>query len=83
MDRAYLILNAIFLVVIVLFMGLSMWCGAEADRAHQCLLDDECVEKYRAKIELEKQNERNETRSTHKPTAHPTVIGGHPYVFFY
>ena len=82
-DRDYWILNIVFLIVLVVFIGLSLWLAAEADRAHSCLLDDACIEKYRAKIELEKKNECSEPRSTHKPTAHPTVIGGRPYVFFY
>ena len=82
-DRDYWILNIVFLIVLVVFIGLSLWLAAEADRAHSCLLDDACIEKYRAKIELEKKNECSEPRSTHKPTAHPAVIGGRPYVFFY
>ena len=83
MDRAYWILNIFFLIVLVVFIGLAMWLGAEVDRAHTCLLDEECIEKYRTKIELEKKNECSEPRSAHKPSAHPTVIGGRPYVFFF
>ncbi len=83
MDRSLWILNILFLIVLVVFIGLSLWLAAEADRAHACLLDDACIEKYRAKIELEKKSECSEPRSSHKPTAHPTVIGGRPYVFFY
>lgn len=80
MDRDYWILNIVFLIVLVVFIGLTLWLAAEADRAHSCLLDDECVEKYRAKIELEKKSEHH---STYTPTAHTTVIGGRPYVFFH
>ena len=83
MDRSYWILNILFLIVLVVFIGLTLWLAAEVDRAHSCLLDDACIEHYRAKIELEKNDKCNESRSTHKPSAHPTVIGGRPYVFFY
>ena len=54
MDRDYWILNIVFLIVLVVFIGLTLWLAAEADHAHSCLLDDACIEKYRAKIELEK-----------------------------
>jgi len=83
MDKGLWCLNIMFLLVIVLFIGISLWLGAEADRAYKCLLDDKCVKDYRAKIENEQHNECGEPRSTHNPTAHPTVIGGRPYVFFY
>jgi hypothetical protein len=83
MDRSLWILNIIFLIGLVVFIGWALWLAGVADRAHACLLDDACVEKYRAKIELEKKSECSEPRSSHKPTAHPTVIGGRPYVFFY
>lgn len=83
MDRSLWILNILFLIVLVVFIGLTLWLAAEADRAHACLLDDACIEKYRAKIKLETNSECSEHRSSHNPTAHPTVIGGRPYVFFY
>ena len=70
MDRSLWILNILFLVVLVVFIGLTLWLAAEADRAHSCLLDDACIEKYRTKIELGKKSGCHEPRSTHKPTAH-------------
>ena len=78
MTRDLWILNIMFLVILVFFVGLALWSGTEADRAHACLLDDACIERYRAKIELEKKREDN-----HTPAAHPTVINNRPYIFFY
>ena len=80
MDRDCWILNIVFLIVLVVFIGLTLWLAAEADRAHSCLLDDECVKKYRAKIELETKSEHH---STYTPSTQLKVIGGRPYVFFY
>ena len=79
MDRDYWILNILFLIVLVVFIGLTLWLAAEADRAHACLLDDACIEKYRAKIKLETDSERC---STYMPSSQLRVIGGRPYVFF-
>ena len=83
MDRSLWILNILFLIVLVVFIGLTLWLAAEADRAHACLLDDACIDKYRAKIELETNSESSEHRSTYTPSANIRVIGGRPYVFFY
>lgn len=80
MDRSLWILNILFLIVMVVFIGLSLWLAAEADRAHACLLDDACIEKYRGKIELEK---KSEPSSTYTPSSQLRVIGGRPYVFFF
>ena len=80
MDRAYWILNILFLIILVVFIGLALWLAAEADRAHACLLDDACIEKYRAKIKLET---NSENRSTYTPSSQLRVIGGRPYVFFF
>lgn len=79
MDRDYWILNILFLIVLVVFIGLTLWLAAEADRAHACLLDDACIEKYRAKIKLETDSEHG---STYMPSSQLRVIGGRPYVFF-
>ena len=80
MDRSLWVLNILFLVVLVVFIGLTLWLAAEADRAHACLLDDACIEKYRAKIKLET---NSENRSTYTPSSQLRVIGGRPYVFFF
>lgn len=80
MDRSLWVLNILFLIVMVVFIGLTLWLAAEADRAHACLLDDACIEKYRAKIKLETNCENS---STYTPSSQLRVIGGRPYVFFY
>lgn len=80
MDRSLWTLNILFLVVLVVFIGLTLWLAAEADRAHACLLDDACIEKYRAKIKLETNSENS---STYTPSSQLRVIGGRPYVFFF
>lgn len=80
MNRFNWILNIIFLIILVAFICLALWLAAEADRAHACLLNDACIEKYRAKIELETDGE---SRSPHIPSVQPRVIGGRPYIFFF
>jgi hypothetical protein len=80
MDRSLWILNILFLVVLVVFIGLTLWLAAEADRAHACLLDDACIDKYRTKIKLETNSENS---STYTPSSQLRVIGGRPYVFFF
>lgn len=80
MDRSLWILNILFLIVLVVFIGLTIWLAAEADRAHACLLDDACIEKYRTKIKLETTSENS---STYTPSSQLRVIGGRPYVFFF
>jgi hypothetical protein len=67
-----------FLLVIIFFIGMSLWLAAEADRAHNCLLDDKCVERYRAKVELNKQE-----TSDYRPSAHPAYLNNRFQVLFY